>query len=124
MKIDIVGTADVAFNLGNIANPEGCDIFIVEGWIWLEEGAHAAATVNIGIGASGADTVQLVAAFPWNGADDTFWTVVARGASEATAEANQNGVQWPAASFLTVTNAAQASTGLIAHLYLRYIRLE
>ncbi len=122
LKVDIVGTADVAACLGSLANPEGVALQVVEGWLWIEEGAHAAATQNIGFGASGADENDLLSAFAVNQADNTMWTVVARAAAEAAAT-TQSGCFWPATEYLTVTNAAQASTGLKAHLYLKYIRL-
>jgi len=124
LKIDIVGTAVVAACLGSVLNPEGVDIFITEGWLWLEEGAHAAAVGDIGFGVLAADDVDLCDDFPWNGSDNTMWTILGRGASEAAAISAQNGAIWGAAEYLNVTNATQVSTGLIAHLYLRYIRLE
>jgi hypothetical protein len=123
MHLIIEGSAIVAGCLGSYLNPEGQDVFVCEGWLWLEEGAHAAATCNIGFGATGTDQNQLVSAFPLNGTDNTMWTVVARGASEAAAINAQNGAIWSAGQFLTVTNAAAVSTGLKAHLYLKYIRL-
>jgi hypothetical protein len=123
LKIDIAGTAVAAECLGSVPNPEGVALFITEGWLYLEEGAHAAATGNIGLAATGVDAEEIVHDFPWNGGDGTMWTIVARGASEAAAISAQNGVIWPADEYLTVTNAAQVSTGLKATLFLKYIRL-
>jgi hypothetical protein len=124
LVVRIVGTAVIAECLGSVLNPEGVDLQIVEAWLHLVEGAHAGATGNIGLAATGVDAEELTHDFPWNGGDDTMWTIIARGAAEAAATAAQNGTFWPAAEYLTVTNAVAVSTGLIADLYLKYIRLE
>ena len=122
-KVHLEGDATVAGLLGQIANPEGVLLQIVEGWIYFTAGATAAATQNVGIGATGVDSNQLLSAFAVNAAAGTVWNIVARGAAEAAATGAQTGVLWPAASFLTVTNAAAASTGLDADIFLKYIRL-
>jgi len=124
LKIRILGNAVAAGLVGQVANPEGVPVFICEGWMHIITGATAASTANIGIAATGVDNAVLAAAFPLNGGADTMWTILARGASEAAAINAQDGAIWGAAQFLTVTSAAQASTGLVADLYLRYIRLS
>jgi hypothetical protein len=124
LKVDIVGDATVAGLLGEVLNPEGVDLLVVEGWFHCNTGAAAAATQNWGFAATGVDNNALVSAFPVNAANNTDWTIVARGASEAAATAAQNGTRWGAAQYLTVTNAAQASTGLNGSLYLKYIRMD
>lgn len=124
LKVHLVGDATVAGLLGQIANPENALLQIVEGWLYVVTGATAAATQNIGIGATGVDSNDLLSAFAMNAAAGTVWTVVTRAAAEAAATGAQGGGLWPATSFLTVTNAAQASTGLEADLFLKYIRLD
>ena len=124
LRIHIVGDATVAGLLGQVLNPEGVDLLVTEGWMHFNAGATAAATQNIGFGVAGADNAALLSAFAVNAAADTDWTVVARSAAEAAATGAQQGTKWPAAQFLTVTNAANASTGLDAYLYLRYVRLD
>jgi hypothetical protein len=123
LKVHLVGDATVAGLLGQVANPEGVLLQIVEGWIYFTTAAGAASTMNVGIAAAGVDNAQLLSGFPGNSAAGTCWTVVARAASEAAATGTQSGALWPAADFLTVTNAANASTGMVADLYLKYIRL-
>jgi hypothetical protein len=123
LRVHIVGDATVAGLLGEVLNPEGVDLLVTEGWFHCTTPAAAAATQNWGFAATGVDTNDLVAAFPVNPAADTDWTIVARGASEAAATGAQNAARWGAAEFLTITNAAAASTGLDGILYLRYIPL-
>lgn len=124
LRVHIVGDATVAGLLGEVANPEGADLLVTEGWAHFNAPAAAAATQDWGFGATGVDSVDLVAAFPVNPAADTDWTIVARGASEAAATGAQNAARWGAAEFLNITNAAAASTGMDCYLYLRYIRLD
>jgi len=124
LRVHIVGDATVAGLLGQVANPEGVDLLVTEGWAHFNAGAAAAATQNWGFAATGVDANDLVAAFAVNPAADTDWTIVARGNSEAAATGAQNAARWGAAEFLTVTNAAAASTGQDCFLYLRYIRLD
>jgi hypothetical protein len=123
LKIDIVGNATAAGLVGQVANPEGALLHIYDGFLYIEEGAHAASTFNIGIGASGADANDLMSAFAMNQTDGTVWGVVTKVASEAAAT-TPGGLLWAATNFLTITSAAQVSTGLLASLYLRYIRLN
>ena len=125
LKIRVVGIAAAAGLVGAIPNPEGQLLQVVEGWFHLITPSAAAATLNVGIGASAvADYTDIVAAFPANGGANTAWTVLARGASEAAATGAQNGSLWAAANFLTVTSAAAACPALVGDLYLRYLRLS
>jgi len=124
LKVHIVGNATVAGLLGQVLNPEGVDLLVTEGWFHCNVPSTAAATQDWGFAATGVDAVDLVAAFPVNPGAGTNWTIGARGASEAAATGAQNGDTWAAAEFLTVTNAAAASTGLDGYLYLKYIRLD
>lgn len=124
LKVHIEGDATVAGLLGEVLNPEGVDLLVTEGWFHCNTPSTAAATQDWGFAATGVDAVDLVAAFPVNPAAGTNWTIVARGASEAAATGAQNGDTWGAAEFLTVTNAAAASTDLDGYLYLKYIRLD
>ena len=124
LRVHIEGDATVAGLLGEVLNPEGVDLLVTEAWAHFVTGATAAATQDWGFAATGVDSVDLVAGFPVNPAADTDWTILARGASEAAATGAQDSARWGAAEFLNITNAAQASTGLDAYLYLKYIRLD
>lgn len=123
LRIDIVGNATAAGLVGQVLNPEGVDLAIVEGHLWIEEGAHAASTFNIGIGATGVDASDLMSAFAMNQTDDTVWKVVGTDLASEGAEVSPKGVNWDSGEYLTITSAAQVSTGLKASLFLKYIRL-
>ncbi len=123
LKIDIVGNATAAGLVGQVANPEGALLHIYDGFLYIKTGALAASTFNIGIGASGADASDLMSAFAMNQSDGTVWNVITKAASEAAAT-TPAGLLWAATTYLTITSAAQVSTGLTASLYLRYIRLN
>jgi hypothetical protein len=123
LKIDIVGNAVAAGLVGQVLNPEGKLLQITGGDLYIEEGAHAAATFNIGIGTTGQDKDDLVSAFPMNKTDGTVWKVVGTDVASEAAATTPKGLLWPAGSYLTVTSAAQVSTGLLASLYLDYTRL-
>lgn len=124
LKIHIVGNATAAGLVGQVYNPEGVLLQIVRGVLYIEEGAHAASTFNIGITAtSGADASDLMSAFGMNQTDGTVWQVVGQDLASEGAATTPKGLLWAATSYLTITSAAQVSTGLLADLYLQYIRL-
>ena len=123
LKIRILGNAVAAGAVGEIANPEGVLLQICEGYIYFTTGSTAASTFNIGIGATGVDAADLMSAFAMNAAAGTVWKVIGTDLASEGAAVSPRGLLWPAASFLTVTSAAQASTGLVADLFIRYLRL-
>jgi hypothetical protein len=123
LKVHIVGNATAVGLVGQVANPEGVLLHICEGLLYIQEGAHAASTFNFGIAASGVDASDLMSAFAMNATDGTVWKVVGSDLASESAATTPKGLLWAAASFLTITSAAQASTGLLAELFLRYIRL-
>lgn len=124
MKVKIVGNATAAGIVGSVPNPEGVLLQLTDGFIYVKTGSVAASTYNIGIGASAvADYSDLMSAFAVNATDGTVWKVVGTDLASEAAATTPKGLLWPAASYLTVTSAAQASTGLEAYLFLQYIRL-
>lgn len=123
LKIDIVGNATAVGLVGQVLNPEGVLLHICEGLLYIEEGAHAASTFNIGVGATGVDANTLMSAFAMNQTDGTVWKVVGSDLASESAATTPKGLLWPATEYITITSAAQASTGLLASLYIRYIRL-
>lgn len=123
LKIDIVGNATAAGIVGSVANPEGKLLHIYDGFLYVKTGATAASTYNIGIGALAADSSDLVSALAVNATADTVWKVVGGDLASEGAATTPKGLLWSATNYLNVTSAAQASTGLTASLYLRYIRL-
>ena len=123
LKLHILGNAVAAGLVGEVANPEGVLLQICEGYIYFTTASTAASTFNFGIAATGVDDNTIMSAFAMNSAAGTVWKVVGSDRASEAAATTPWGVLWPAASFLTVTSAAQASTGLVCDLYLRYIRL-
>jgi len=123
LKIHILGNAVAAGLVGQVANPEGVLLQICEGYLYFTTASTAASTFNVGIAATGVDNADLLSAFAMNSAAGTVWKVVGTDLAAEGAATTPRGLLWPAASFLTVTSAAQASTGLVCDLFLRYIRL-
>lgn len=122
LKIHIVGNATAAGLVGQVYNPEGVQVQITDGYIYLSSASVAASTYNIGVGASGADASDLVSALAMN--TTGVFAVIGKDLASEGAATTPKGLLWPSTSYITVTSAAQASTGLVADLYLRYIRLS
>ena len=123
LKVHILGNAVAAGPLGEIANPEGVLVHICKGFLHIVTGAALASTLHMGIGATGSDSHEMIDGFGLNQLADTVWFVVGQDLASEGAAVAPRGTLWPAASFLTLTTAAQVSTGLEANLYLEYIRL-
>lgn len=123
LRINIVGNAVAAGQVGEVLNPEGQDLHIIEGYLYIESGSVLASTFNIGIGATGADVSDLMSAFAMNQADGTVWKVVGSDLASEGAVVTPRGVDWGSAEYLSITSAAQVSTGLLATLLLKYLRL-
>ncbi len=124
LKIHLLGNATAAGLVGQVYNPEGVLLQITDGFLYIGTASTAASTFNIGITAtSGADASDLMSAFAMNQTAGTVWWVVEKNATSEAAATTPDGLLWAATSYLTVTSAAYASTGLVADLYLKYIRL-
>lgn len=123
LKIHIVGEAAAIGLLGQVANPEGVLLHIHRAFIYVTAPAGLAAVPLIGIAATGVSSNTLMATWLATSAAGTVWQVVGMDRASEAAATTPWGVLWPAASFLTITNSAQVSTGLVADLYVHYIRL-
>lgn len=120
LVIDYVGEAAIG-NQGNILNPEGVDLLVIESYFYLDTPAAAAATINVGLAATGVDDAALHGALPLNGGAGTWWmglhpAVTQDGALTA-------GVLG-AAEFITFTTAAASAADCVGKLYIKYIRTE
>ena len=120
LVIDYVGEAAIGLQ-GNILNPEGVDLLVIESYFYLDTPSTAAATANIGLAATGVDDSALHGALPLNGGAGTWWmglhpAVTQDGALTA-------GV-WGAAEFLTITTAAASAANCVGKLYVKYLRTE
>jgi len=124
MKINLVGNATAAGAVGEVLNPEGQDLHIIEGYLYMEVASTAASTFNIGIGASGSDSSDLMSAFAMDSTAGKVFRVIGTDLASEGDMTTPKGVNWDSAEYLTVTSAAFASTGLKACLLLKYLRLE
>ena len=121
LKIHILGNATAAGLVGQVLNPEGVELQITDAFINLVTASTAASTYNIGVAASGVDASDLVSALAMN--TTGVFAVIGKDLASEGAATTPKGLKWAATSYITVTSAAQASTGLVADLYVRYIRL-
>lgn len=128
MKIDIAGnaTAGGVNALGSILNPEGVQVQVLDAYLYTTVASAAAATLDIGINATiDTDSTEMCAALAINAAAPNVKRICGGNvASESALTAGQNGVLWPATSYLVFFNpAAQISTAFRANLFLEYLRL-
>jgi len=121
LEIDITGVASAAnAGIGEIANPEGCTLGITRAFLYFATGSTGAANLDIGIGASGAKTSDIVAAM-----DVVQATVGGKfifGPAAQVAETESPTAKWTSTTYLTFTGSA-TTVGLAAKLYLEYIRI-
>lgn len=122
LVIDITGAAAIG-SQGGILNPEGADLLITDAFLYVVTPSTAAATFNIGIGATATtDANDIVSAMDLNATGaGTAWCAVARTAASEAALTTP--ALWTSAKYLTFTSAAASAVGLVAKLYVKYIRL-
>ena len=123
LKINLVGNATAAGLVGQVLNPEGQDLHIIEGYLYIEVASTLASTFNIGIGATGADASDLASAILMNQTAGKVFRIIGTDLASEGDMTTPRGVNWDTAEYLTVTSAAQVSTGLKACLLLKYLRL-
>jgi hypothetical protein len=85
--------------------------------------AHAASTLHVGFGAKAADPHDIVDGFALNQTDGTVWNIIGTDIAEEGALAAPNGCLWKADEYMLFTTAAQVSTGLVAYVFVEYVRL-
>ena len=124
LKIRITGNAVAAGLVGEVLNPEGQAVHIYEGYLYIVAPSVAASTFNFGVAGTGVDNSDLMSAVAVNAAAGTMLKVVGTDLASEGACTTPRGLLWPAASYLTITSAANASTGLVADLYIKYFRLS
>ena len=126
LKVYVAGnTTAVANSLGSILNPEGVLLQITDGFLYTVVSSSGASTLDIGIGATGADSTDMCSAYDIDAAaaGDVIYIIGKDAASEAAAT-TPKGVDWGATEYLNFYNpAAAASTLYEGYLYLRYIRV-
>jgi hypothetical protein len=127
LKVKILGnTTAVANQLGQLENPEGVLLQITDAYLYTVVATAGAATLDIGITAtSGADSTNMCSALAINAAAPNVKKIIGSNvASQAALTGGQNGILWPATSYLSVYGpAAVATTLLEAYLFIEYVRL-
>ena len=123
LKINLVGNATAAGAVGEVLNPEGQALHIIEGYLYIETAAGLASTFNMGIGATGADASDIASAILMNQAAGKVFRLIGTDLASEGDMTTPRGVDWGAAEYFTVTSAAQVSTSLKACVLLKYLRL-
>ena len=121
LEIDLTGAASAAnAGLGEIANPEGVTLGITRAFLYFVTGSTGAANLDIGIGASGAKCSDIVGAM--DVIEATVGGELIFGPAAQVAETESPTALWTATTYLTATGSA-TTVGLVAKLFLEYIRL-
>jgi hypothetical protein len=121
LVIDLTGAASAAnAGLGEIANPEGVLLGITRAFLYFTTGSAGAANLDIGIGASGAKCTDIVSTMDVIQATVGGKFIYAPAAQVAETESPT--AKWAATTYLTFTGSA-TTAGLVAKLFLEYIRL-
>lgn len=124
--VKIEGEASAAaVSLGSILNPEGVKLQITDGFLHTTVSSDGASTLDIGIGATGADSTDMCSAYDIDAAaaGDVIYVIGKDAASEAAAT-TPKGVDWGATEYLNFYKPdAAASTNYEGYLFLRYIRV-
>ena len=126
MTVHVEGETSVAAcSLGSIYNPEGVLLQITDGFLYTVASSDGASTLDIGIGATGADSTDMCSAYDIDAAaaGDVIYIIGKDAASEAAAT-TPKGVDWGATEYLNFYKPdAAASTNYDGYLFLRYIRV-
>jgi hypothetical protein len=126
LKVHLAGNATaVANSLGSIANPEGVALHICDGYLYIINDADSAATLDIGVGVTGADSSDLCAVLDINAVvAGTVYYIVGKDRASEAAATTPYGLAWAATTYLNFYNpAAYECATFEAYLYLRYIRV-
>lgn len=121
-RIRITGAASTAAaGLGSIANPEGVPVAILRSQLYIVTPSTGAANLSAGITTAAASATDIINALAMEGAITgkiyNGSTIQVTAKTEITAPA-----VWTAATFLTLTGSA-STVGLVADLYVEYVRL-
>lgn len=121
LEIDITGVASAAnAGMGEIANPEGVTVMITRAFLYFVTGSTGAANLDVGVGASGAKTSDIVSAM--DVIEATVGGKAIYGPAAQVAETEVPTALWTSTTFLTFTGSA-TTVGLVGKLYVEYIRL-
>ena len=122
LAVDITGVvSEVAGAQGAIANPFGCSVHVVKGYLLVKTNATLAGTLAVGIGATAATSASDI------------WTATAMNAltegsvyncfADTTAAVTVFPTAvWTSTTFLTFSGAANSLVGLTGTLFLEIVR--
>jgi len=120
MVVDYTGEAEIGAQ-GEILNPEGVDLLITTSYFYLVTPAAAAATLDVGIGASGSENNQdLHGELPLDGDAGTAWMGLH---PAVTMDAALTAGIWGDDEYLTFTTVGESALPCVGKLYIDYIRL-
>ena len=126
LKVYVAGnTTATANSLGSLLNPEGVLLQITDGFLYTVVSSSGAATLDIGIGTTGADSTDICSAYDIDAAaaGAVIYLIGKDAASEAAAT-TPKGVDWGATEYLNFYNPATAASTLYeGYAYFRYIRV-
>jgi hypothetical protein len=122
LVIKIVGVAGTGSGgIGAVANPEGVDLLILRSQLFIKASSTGAANLGCGIVADavtkGTDIVNDLAMASVDGKAYNGNTIQVTAKTEITAP-----VVWTISKFMTFTGSS-TTVGLVAYLFVEYIRL-
>ena len=121
LVLDITGSA-TSHNLGNILNPEGVALAILDAVIYIDTAGLSTCDMHVGIGATGTGVAQndLYDNFPIDGTAGTAWKCVAYAVAGG---AMTTPALWSPTTYLTFYTDTAYSTGFVGKMFVRYLRL-
>lgn len=125
MCLDITGIGAAGL-LGELENPEGVNVLILRGTLVVLEPSAGAANLTIGLGASASANTDVLAAEAMAlgaGVPAPFNCFAMQNGADTAIAAPAIWTSGGATDFLTV-NGSAATTGLVAKLFLEYIRID
>ena len=120
LVIDYTGQAAVG-NQGNILNPEGVTLLITNTYAYCVTAATAAATLAMGVAATGVSNSDCHAALTLDAVAETAWMGYHPAVTQDAALTAP--ALWTATTYLTFTTAAQSALPAVWKFYVEYIRV-
>ncbi len=120
LEIEITGVASAAnAGMGEVLNPEGVTLVITRALLVFDTGSTGAANLDIGVGASGAKTTDIVSTFDM--IEATVGGKAFYGPAAQVAETEVPTALWTPTKYINFTGSA-TSVGLAAKLLVEYLR--
>lgn len=110
-----LGTGTSGGGVVSVANPEGVDVYVTFAALDIGTGSTGASTIDVGI-ASGATTSADNLIDGRSGATAGVYTNASDPGSNG-----KTGQLWPAASYLTASQASGAVAGIAGELIVKYV---